>query len=367
MRDIIRDIEELISQVNKAWDILNFDEIHKRIKELEELSFDPHFWDDHEQAKDISQEMSQLKEEVVLWEGLKKQAHDLLAVAKMDLEDKSVNMREDIEAQYNELYSAYQKAEFVLLLGEKYDKTDCIIAIHAGTGGTDAQDWAEILLRMLLRYAQKKNFSVEVIDKSLGGDAGIKSAVLKVHGKYAYGYLKSESGVHRLVRISPFDAEQMRHTSFALIEVLPLLEDVKEIEIDSKDLRIDTFRASGKGGQGVNTTDSAVRITHEPTGITVSCQNERSQLQNRETAMKILKSRLHQYYEAEKEEERERLRGEYNEAAWGNQIRSYVLHPYKMVKDTRTGYETQEVESILDGNLDEVIESYLRTEAIKEN
>ena len=352
MRDLIQDIEILLGKVSSAWDILAIDEMKKRISELEEITLDRFFWDDHEKAVGITQEMSQLKEDVHLWEGLEKDIKDLLSIARMDLDDKSVNMRDEVQVRYNELHALYSKSEFTLLLGDEYDKNGALVAIHAGSGGTDAQDWAEMLLRMIIRFAEKRNFNVEIIDKSIGGEAGIKSAVLRIQGAYAYGYLKSENGVHRLVRISPFDAEKMRHTSFALIEVLPFIEDVETEDLNTQDLRIDTFRASGKGGQGVNTTDSAVRITHIPSGITISCQNERSQLQNRETAIKILKSRLHQYHEAEKEEERKKLRGEYNEAAWGNQIRSYVLHPYKMVKDSRSGYESQDVESVLDGNLD---------------
>lgn len=338
----------------------DLDQVKKQIVDLETKASQPDFWVDQDQARAVTQNLAQLQEQVSQWEKIKQETDDLLSIASLDSADQSVSLRPEAEQKLADLAGQFAELEFFVLFNQPYDQNNAVVAIHAGAGGVDAQDWAEMLLRMILRFCESKKFRVNILDESRGGEAGIKSVFLEVVGRYAYGYLKSENGVHRLVRISPFDAEKMRHTSFALIEVIPELEEAKEVQIRDEDLRIDVFRASGHGGQSVNTTDSAVRIVHLPTRITVACQNERSQHQNKETALKILKSKLYQYYQAEKEEEKQRLRGEFTEAAWGNQTRSYVIHPYQLVKDHRSEYETTDVDQVLDGELQPLIEAYLK-------
>jgi peptide chain release factor 2 len=341
----------------------SFFDIDKKIKEvadLEQKMSKKDFWQDTKSAKVFSQRASDLKNEIEIWQKLKKQINDLLELGLTDSKDKSINLRQELETEYEKLAKEFAMLEFYLLFRDKNDKNNAILAIHAGTGGVDAQDWAQMLLRMYLRYAEKKGFKAKVIDETFGSEAGIKSAVIEIRGFNAYGYLKSENGVHRLVRISPFDAEAMRHTSFALVEVIPEISEEEEIEIKPEDLKIDTFRSSGHGGQNIQKTESAVRITHLPTKIAVACQSERSQAQNKERAMKILKSKLLKMSEAKAEEEKKQLRGEYSEAAWGNQIRSYILQPYHLVKDHRTNYEEGDVDSVLDGKLDGFVEAYLK-------
>jgi peptide chain release factor 2 len=320
------------------------------------------FWNDPDHAKAVSKEAADLRTELATWEGFLKEAADLGEMAEIAQKEGEEGMREEIAAKLKELEGRFSKLEFATLFSGEYDSAGAIVAVHAGSGGTEAQDWAEMLFRMYMRYAEKKGFVVSVLEESRGEVTGFKSIMFRVAGRYAFGYLKSEHGVHRLVRISPFDAEQMRHTTFALVEVLPELEQIKDIEIDDKDLRIDTFPAGGHGGQSVNTTYSAVRIVHLPTGITVSCQNERSQKQNRETAMKVLKAKLLQRQMDARHKQKEELRGAYQSAEWGNQIRSYVLQPYRLVKDHRTDYETSDTQGVLDGGLDPFVEAYLRYE-----
>lgn len=333
----------------------DIDKSKKEIEILEKEAAEPDFWKEPEKAAKRSQQLKELKEEVERWEGLRGEIAELLEMAEIADE----KMLAEIKKRIEDLEKIYQKLEFQVLFSGKHDKNNAILSIHAGTGGTEAQDWAEMLLRMYLRFCEKMGWTTRIIDETRGTEAGIKSVTVAINGRYAYGWLKGEAGVHRLVRISPFDAEKMRHTSFALVEVLPEFEEGPEIKLEPKDLRIDTFLASGHGGQGVQTTYSAVRVVHIPTGITVSCQRERSQLQNKETALKILKAKLLRLQEETKAKEIDKLRAGVL-AAWGNQIRSYVLQPYKMVKDHRTKYETSDTDSVLDGNLESFMEAYLK-------
>jgi peptide chain release factor 2 len=307
--------------------------------------------------------LSRLQEEIDNWHALEARLNDTLELAEM--EDES--LREELEAEANAIEAEIDQREFDAMLSGEYDRGDALLAIHAGAGGNDSQDWAEMLQRMYLRWIEEHDYEADVLDMTPGEEAGVKSVTIAVEGSYAYGYLRSEKGVHRLVRISPFDSNNRRHTSFAMVEVLPQIEDETSIEINPKDLKIDTFKSGGAGGQSVQKNDTAVRITHLPTGIVASCQNERSQKQNRDTAMKVLRARLLEIKEQVKAEKIEELRGEYQKAEWGSQIRSYVLHPYRMVKDHRTDYEVGNAEAVLDGELDGFIEAYLRAEAAEEN
>ena len=334
------------------------------------------FWQNRELAEKKSKRITDLKKILEKWERIKKSIYDCLELGKLIQQDKMIdsvkfseensltkfNQEElEIEIQKQSLIIKKELNDFekIVFLNKPYDQENAFLSIFAGAGGVDAQDWTEILLRMYSRYALKKGWEAEIINHSKGMEAGMKSVVLEIKGKYAYGFLKNEAGVHRLVRISPFDAEKMRHTSFALVEVLQEITE-EEVEINEKDLRIDTFLASGHGGQNVQKNETAVRIVHLPTNLIATCQSERSQLQNKERAMQVLKSKLYQYNQAEKQEEKDRLKGEFKSASWGNQIRSYVLQPYQMVKDLRSNYETDQVQDILNGNLEEIIESCLR-------
>ncbi|MBI4992835.1 MAG: peptide chain release factor 2 [Candidatus Magasanikbacteria bacterium] len=360
MHELVKFLTALDQKLAEIKLMLRLPEKENEIQLLEAEVNAPGFWSDQKKAVEKSQKLDWLKEEKEHWEKLAKEIKDLLEMAQLDEADKEVNLREEIEKQYQSLNKQVGGLEFNTLMSEKYDSQNAIVAIHSGSGGTEAQDWAEMLLRMYLKYCEKKKWKTEILDESKGQEAGIKSAVFRVAGKFVYGHLKSEHGTHRLVRVSPFDAEKMRHTSFALVEVIPEMEETPDINIDAKDLRIDTFMSGGKGGQSVNTTYSAVRIVHIPTGITVQCQNERSQLQNKETAMKVLKSKLQKLKDEKEDEEKQKLRGEYKSPEWGSQIRSYVLHPYHLVKDLRTDYETTDDKSVLEGELDNFVEAYLR-------
>jgi peptide chain release factor 2 len=306
-------------------------------------------------------QMAELKGEAERWHSLEKTVAELLEFAELASEEEEPSLRDEIDAEIDKACSELEELEFSLVLSGEYDRRSAFLAVHAGAGGTEAQDWAEMLLRMYLRWAERHDYHAEVVEVSPGEEAGVKSALIEVDGPYAYGYLKSERGVHRLVRLSPFDASHLRHTSFALVEVLPEATRDVDVTVDADDLKIDFFRASGPGGQNVQKTSTAVRITHIPTGLVVICQNERSQHQNKETALKVLQSRLLEVELAKRAEEQARLKGEHVAAGWGNQIRSYVLHPYKMVKDHRTDCETSDPYAVLDGDLDDCIKTYLKS------
>ena len=332
----------------------------QKILELENQVSQAGFWDDNRKAQEITKQLAGLKQLVEFWEKLEKDIVELQELVK-----EQGGTEKELEEMYGELKKRFEQTRIQTFLNEKYDDHAAIVAIHSGAGGLDAQDWAEMLLRMYLRYCEKKGFKTALVDQNRHPEAGIKSAVFEAHGPFAYGYLKSEAGVHRLIRLSAFNPAHTRETSFALVEVLPILKTEEEFKIDPKDLNIETKTASGHGGQSVNTTYSAVRITHLPTGITVSIQNERSQTQNKEQALKILSAKLKKLEEERQLEEKIKLRGEFKSAEWSNQIRSYTVHPYKLVKDHRTGAETSDVESVLNGELDEFVEKYLETEKRK--
>jgi peptide chain release factor 2 len=327
---------------------------------LEAQSSDAAFWDDAENARAVMQEIASLRERVETWRGLERRAHDQVEFLELALDEDDDSLAEHATEDMAALEGELEKLEFELQLSGEYDHRDAILAIHAGAGGTESQDWAEMLLRMYLRWAESHGYGTEVLDTTEGEEAGIKSTTVEVRGPLAYGYLASERGVHRLVRLSPFDQAHARHTSFAKVEVMPEVASTSEIEVNPDEIRVDVFRASGHGGQNVQKNSTAIRITHIPTGIVVTCQNERSQHRNRASAMKVLEARLLERELLAQEEERARLKGKHVDMGWGNQIRSYVLHPYKMVKDHRTEFETSNTTAVLDGDLDDLMGAYLR-------
>ena len=330
--------------------------MEKEVADLEKRASTPDFWDDPESAQGAMRRLSSLREGIEQWNMLAQRVHDGLELAALGDE----SLTEELGAEAEALEHEVEQREFELLLSGPHDRGDAILAIHAGAGGTDAQDWAEMLLRMYLRWAEAHSYTANVMDHLPGEEAGIKRALVSISGSYAYGYVRAERGVHRLVRLSPFDAAHRRHTSFALVEAWPDIGDEVSVAIDPSDLQIETFRASSAGGQHVQKNETAVRITHIPTGIVVSCQNERSQTQNRESAMRVLQARLMQAEEEKRQAKITELKGEHVDAGWSNQIRSYVLHPYQMVKDHRTDHETGNVQAVLDGRLDAFMEAYLR-------
>lgn len=331
-----------------------------RIAQLEEHAAEPDLWNDPRTAQGVMQQLTRLKSEVEQWTGLDARLTGLHELIELTAAEGDESLHDEIAAELRAVTRDLEQRELGLLLSGPYDDHDTFISIQAGMGGTDAQDWAEMLLRMYTRWAEAHGYTVNLVDQSEGDEAGIKSATLEVRGPYAYGYARAEAGVHRLIRLSPFNAAHTRQTSFARIEVMPEVDDAPEVQISPDDLRIDVFRSGGKGGQGVNTTDSAVRLTHLPTGLVVTCQNERSQIQNRETALRVLRGRLLERELQRQAEERLRLRGEYRDAAFGSQMRTYYLHPSTLVKDHRTDHETSNVQAVLDGQIDPFIEAYLR-------
>ncbi|HQD51519.1 MAG TPA: peptide chain release factor 2 [Defluviitaleaceae bacterium] len=331
-----------------------------KLGELEEKSARIDFWDNMDEAQKILQEIKSLKSKIEKFEELYREYEDLITLIEIGLEEQDEGLISEVTQEAKQFINHYEEMRITTLLDGEYDRSNAILTLHAGAGGTEACDWVSMLFRMYTRWAEDKGYKVETLDYLPGDEAGIKSVTIQISGENAYGYLKSEKGVHRLVRISPFDASGRRHTSFASCDVLPEIDDDVDIEIKPEDIRIDTYRSSGAGGQHVNTTDSAVRITHIPTNIVVQCQNERSQHKNRETAMKMLRAKL---YEKKLEEQMEKLqdiRGEVKEIGWGSQIRSYVFHPYNMVKDHRTNEETGNVSAVMDGDIDRFINAYLK-------
>ena len=355
MDQLQADARELQQDVSDALARIGIEKLEARKAELDTLAADPDLWQDAAQAQSVLREQSALDKRLSPWQSIRQSVADVLELA--ELQDASLT--NDLERQLNSTRAAFAELKEELKFSGPYDDHDAILSIHAGAGGTDAQDWAAMLLRMYIRYAEKAGWHVTTVDESAGEEAGIKSVTLELSGPFAYGKLKSEHGVHRLVRLSPFNSDNLRQTSFAKVEVTPKIDAPEELEIDEKELKIDVYRSGGHGGQSVNTTDSAVRITHLPTNIVVAIQNERSQLQNKETAMTILRSRLAQLQLEQHAERLGELKGPNEQAAWGNQIRSYVLHPYKQVKDLRTRHESSDPDAVLDGELEPFITAYL--------
>jgi peptide chain release factor 2 len=344
-----------------SWRVFDIAGLDSQATALEGQTLAPGFWDDPQSAQDVMTRLSSMRGRVETWRSIEKQVADLLDLIDLAESESDADTASDIERDADALATRLDDLEFELTFSGPYDDRSAIVAIHAGACGTESQDWAEMLLRMYIRWCERRGFTAEIIDHTPGEEAGIKSATVEVTGDHAYGYLKSERGVHRLVRLSPFDSENRRHTSFALVEVLPEATDAAEVKINPDDIRVDVFRASGHGGQNVQKNSTAIRITHLPTNIVVTCQNERSQHRNRESAMRVLEARLIEIELKKQEEERAKIKGEHVSAGWSNQIRSYVLHPYKMVKDHRTDYETSDAANVLDGDLDEAIRAYLKT------
>jgi peptide chain release factor 2 len=361
MRDLSDTLQDLHQRLDAARQYLGVDEAKDKLAHLESEASRPDLWDDPERARRVTSELSAVRDDVDAYERLRADLDDAEALYELVREEGDTSLDDEVEAAVAAVEDRLAGTELRSLFVGEHDEADAVCQVTSGAGGTDACDWAEMLLRMYLRWAERQGYGVELDEATDGGEAGISSATFVVKGRYAFGRLRAERGVHRLVRISPFDSQSRRHTAFAALSVVPLFDKVsEEVQIDEKDLRIDTYRSSGAGGQHVNVTDSAVRITHLPTGLVVACQNERSQHQNKDKAMQILAARLADLARHEREAEMASLAGEQRDVAWGSQIRSYVLHPYQQVKDLRSGYETSNVDAVLDGDLNDLVESYLR-------
>ncbi|WP_147629694.1 peptide chain release factor 2 [Oceanobacillus picturae] len=362
LAEIRNELDKLNTRIENFRGSLDLDNKKARIQELELEMADPGFWNDQEAAQKVINEVNGLKSYSENFEALEERIENLEVSYELVKEENDQELFQELSGEMTEIISDINEFELLMLLSEPYDANNAILELHPGAGGTESQDWASMLLRMYQRWAEAKDFKVEMLDYLAGEEAGVKSVTLLIKGHNAYGYLKAEKGVHRLVRISPFDSSGRRHTSFASCDIMPEMSDDVDIDIRTEDLKVDTYRASGAGGQHVNTTDSAVRITHVPTNVIVTCQNERSQIKNREAAMKMLKSKLYQLEIEKQQQELAEIRGEQKEIGWGSQIRSYVFHPYSMVKDHRTNTEMGNTQAVMDGEIDPFIDAYLRSQ-----
>lgn len=358
--EIKQELSSYEPKLSELYDVLEIDNSKIKIKELQDKTLDGDFWNDSNNSQKVLKEIKSLEDTIKSYNDIKEKHDEISLMLELAQEDEDESLANDAKSELKRFTENLEALTITTLLTGEYDRNNAIVSFHPGAGGTEAQDWAEMLLRMYTRYAEKHDFKVTTLDYLEGGEAGIKSATILIEGRNAYGFLKSEAGIHRLVRISPFDSSGSRHTSFAAVDIMPEIDDSTPVEIKSEDIKMDTYRASGAGGQHINKTDSAVRITHIPTGIVCSCQTQRSQHQNRDYAMKMLKAKLIEIKEREHLEKIEDIKGEHKEIAWGAQIRSYVFMPYTLVKDHRTNCEVKNVESVMNGNIDPFIDAYLK-------